>query len=160
MNYWASWSDSWQKWCRMTHRWGSKATVVMVNVERTVFSHQRGCRSVFILVAWVKFMAQIYEPLFLIIYWHLKFYLLKLASYRSKPIGCFLFVQWTKQRKDSASIHFLLLIWVWAVGQAVKAVKAAPPPPPSRTSLSQDPHRGTPSHFPLWNNQVINLLIL
>lgn len=44
----------------MTHRWGSKATVVMVNVERTMFSHQRGCRSVFILVAWVKFMAHIF----------------------------------------------------------------------------------------------------
>lgn len=48
----------------MTHRWGSKATVVMVNVENTLFSHQGGCRSVFILVGWVKFMAQIYEPLF------------------------------------------------------------------------------------------------
>lgn len=146
MNYWASWSDSWQKWCRMTHRWGSKATVVMVNVERTVFSHQRGCRSVFILVAWVKFMAQIYEPLFLIIYWHLKFYLLKLASYRSKPIGCFLFVQWTKQRKDSASIHFLLLIWVWAVGQGSQGSQGSPPPSPLQNlPVSRPPQRDTKS---------------
>lgn len=151
MNYWASWSDSWQKWWRMTRRWGSKATVVMVNVANTVFSHQRGCRSVFILVAWVKFMAQIYEPLFSnYIYWHLKFYLLKLVSIE---VGVFCLCN---EQNKGKILHSSTSCCLSGSGLWGKQSRQGP----RRTSLSQDPHRGTPSHFPLWNNQVINLLII